>query len=1010
MKGFTLYRSSAGSGKTYTLVKTYLSLLFSIESDYGFKQILAITFTNKAADEMKKRVFSALEKIVEEKIDNSLAKEIAQENNFDLYEIVKRAERIHNKILHNYGDFSLMTIDKFTNHVIRAFSNELGLSEKYEVILEENEFLEQGISEFIDQTTTNSFQLNLIQQFIDESIRQGVQNDIEKQLKKLNRIIFQSDFRNYDSLNPSDLLKLRNHFLAELKAKEDNLKFQCNNGELILKTNNIETTWQSYARLNKVFDAFNQLKTINYETIEKWSLWYEKEQWFKKSLKEDQWQVIEEVKVEINFAVKNILSNLFDWLKLIELHKFITPFSMVQALVQKIEIKKQQQNSIFISDFNFLISDIIKQEPAGFIFERIGSRYQYILVDEFQDTSQMQWENLIPLIHESLSNGGKNLIVGDAKQAIYRWRNGDVKQFINLPSISDNYLKSNYQQLISQSFDNKVLENNFRSSINIVEFNNWLFENVSLLTQNDNILEAFKDVAQNVKRDVEGVVNIKLKSKGEFDLKEYVSNIINDSLKKGYNYEDVALLIRSKKDGLKIVNVLEELNVPFTSEDSVFLSSSVGYKYLFYGLRYFEFKRENDFKLLIHFLEIYHGKESLNFTKIKSLITDFNFNKFLKLLDFQKLYFVLNLLDLSSQDPYIDVFVNTGLDKIKDEHFSLGEMLSFLDEKSNKITVECGSFNAVQIMTIHKSKGLEFPVVIIPFGSWPNRNSLNTPFVWLDNIDVGGLSVSKFIGELSKKSLYALGKSADFQREENALILDNLNLYYVAFTRAVDELYVAMNDSKSLNNVSDFLVSCLKQHDLFNDDKNDVFINGASKIILENKSILANKNSSISILNQKFEKAQIQEFFSFIDEPNLGTIFHDAISKVKDDFSAAYKYLQDLYNRGGVNQKIVTKCENFLKNIENSKELNFIFSDYKFVYNEREITNDSGEVLRLDRLIIKDDHVIVIDYKTNDGQLDKHKIQLNTYMKALYSSGYKTVVGYILYVSVPKLVEVSLKK
>ena len=215
MKGFTLYRSSAGSGKTYTLVKTYLSLLFSIESDYGFKQILAITFTNKAADEMKKRVFSALEKIVEEKIDNSLAKEIAQENNFDLYEIVKRAERIHNKILHNYGDFSLMTIDKFTNHVIRAFSNELGLSEKYEVILEENEFLEQGISEFIDQTTTNSFQLNLIQQFIDESIRQGVQNDIEKQLKKLNRIIFQSDFRNYDSLNPSDLLKLRNHFLTE---------------------------------------------------------------------------------------------------------------------------------------------------------------------------------------------------------------------------------------------------------------------------------------------------------------------------------------------------------------------------------------------------------------------------------------------------------------------------------------------------------------------------------------------------------------------------------------------------------------------------------------------------------------------------------------------------------------------------------------------------------------------------------------------------------------------------
>lgn len=1007
MKGFTTYRSSAGSGKTYTLVKTYLSLLFSIDSDYGFKQILAITFTNKAADEMKKRVFSALEKIVEETTHNLLAKEIAHENNFDLHELVKRAQRIHNKILHNYGDFSLMTIDKFTNQVIRAFANELGLSEKYEVILEENEFLEQGISEFIDQTATNTFQLDLIQQFIDESIRQGAQNDIEKQLKKLNKIIFQSDFRNYNSLDQSDLLKLRNYFLSEIKSKEDDLKSHCENGISILKTNNIETSWQSYGRLNKIFDAYHQRKTINYETIEKWSLWEENEQWFKKSLKESQWLVIDEVKEDISQEVKGIVSKLFEWLKLIELHKFVSPFSMVQALVKKIQVKKNQQNSIFISDFNFLISDIIKQEPAGFIFERIGSRYQYILVDEFQDTSQMQWENLIPLVHESLSNGGKNLIVGDAKQAIYRWRNGDVKQFIDLPSISNDYLKSNYQQLIKQSFENKVLENNWRSSINVVEFNNWLFKSVSLLTKNGNILEAFRDVSQNVKRDVEGLVHVKLKSKEEFEIKEYVNKIINDSLIKGYNYEDITLLIRSKKDGLKIVNVLEELNIPFTSEDSVFLSSSVAYKYLFYGLRYFEFNKENDLKLLIHFLEIYHEKANLNFAVIKSAINEFNFDEFSKLLDFQKLYFAINMLNLSSQDPYVEVFINTGLEKIKDEHFSLGEMLSYLEEKSNKITVECESINAVQIMTIHKSKGLEFPVVIIPFGSWPNRNSLNPPFIWLDNIDVGGLSISKFIGELSRKSLYALGKSADFDREENALILDNLNLYYVAFTRAVDELYVAMNDSKSLNNVSDFIVSCLKQHDSFDDDKNDVFINGTSKISAEDKTISTIKDSSLTIYNQKFEKAQIQEFFSFVEESNIGTIFHDAISKVKDDFSPAYKYLEDLYISGEVNQKMVSQCENFVKCIENSNELNFIFSDYKFVYNEREIINENGEILRLDRLIVKEDYVVVIDYKTNDDQLDKHKAQINNYMKALYSSGYNQVYGYLLYVSSLELLEVT---
>ena len=155
MKGFTVYRSSAGSGKTYTLVKTYLTLLFSINSDYGFKQILGITFTNKAADEMKGRVFDALDAIAEEGVDNSLAKEIAKENNFDLNQIVQRAKSIFYKILHNYADFNLMTIDKFTNQVIRAFSNELGLSSSYEVILEEIDFLEQTVSDFVDQAAND---------------------------------------------------------------------------------------------------------------------------------------------------------------------------------------------------------------------------------------------------------------------------------------------------------------------------------------------------------------------------------------------------------------------------------------------------------------------------------------------------------------------------------------------------------------------------------------------------------------------------------------------------------------------------------------------------------------------------------------------------------------------------------------------------------------------------------------------------------------------------------------
>ncbi|MFL2585921.1 MAG: UvrD-helicase domain-containing protein [Parvicellaceae bacterium] len=656
MKGFTVYRSSAGSGKTYTLVKTYLTLLFSINNDYGFKQILGITFTNKAADEMKNRVFEALEAITKEGVNNSLAIEISKENNFKLNEIVHRAENIFYKILHNYADFNLMTIDKFTNKVIRAFANELGLSSSYEVILEEIDFLEQAVSDFVDQSASDSFHLDLIQNLIDESIRQGAQNDIEKQLKKLNKIIFDSDLEQHSLLDEKKLLKLRNHVVSEIKNCENQIKIFCNDGNALILQNSIEISWQSYGRLNKVFDAFNQFQKLNIQELEKWDSWLENDQWFKKSLNSNQLNIITALKPEIESVVNKIIDFAKKWLKLIEVHKFITPFSMVQALINTIEIKKRNNNSILISDFNFLVSDIIKQEPAGFIFERIGSRYQYILVDEFQDTSSMQWENLVPLIHESISSGGKNLIVGDAKQAIYRWRKGNVKQFLDLPYLGDSYLKSNYELLLRSANNSMVLDDNWRSSKNIVEFNKWLFNKVANSTGSQNVIDAYKDVSQNFKRDFDGDVNVILKPKEGFDLNNYLKLNIDSVLSIGYQYKDIAILVRSKNDGLKTINSLQEIDIPFISEDSIFLSSSVSYKLIFYGISYFEFNRTKDFKLLLHFLSIYYKNQKNDFEEIKTTLSNLNFDEYHQLFDFQKLHYCSNILKLGSDDPYVEKF------------------------------------------------------------------------------------------------------------------------------------------------------------------------------------------------------------------------------------------------------------------------------------------------------------------------------------------------------------------
>ena len=220
---------------------------------------------------------------------------------------------------------------------------------------------------------------------------------------------------------------------------------------------------------------------------------------------------------------------------------------MVQSLMDRIIKEKSFQNVILISDFNDLVSDIIKNEPAGFIFEKIGSRYKYVLIDEFQDTSSLQWNNLIPLVHESLSVGGQNLIVGDAKQAIYRWRSGNVNQFINLPNIIDSSLKPTYEPLFKGSFEEKSLENNWRSSINIVEFNNWIFNEIIKNYDSENILNAYSGLSQNQQRDYLGLVDIKVSEKSNFDLKKFLKTNISNAESKGYQLKDICILVRSKR-------------------------------------------------------------------------------------------------------------------------------------------------------------------------------------------------------------------------------------------------------------------------------------------------------------------------------------------------------------------------------------------------------------------------------------------------------------------------------
>ena len=1004
-----VYRSSAGSGKTYSLVKTYLSLLFKIKSDYGFKQVLAITFTNKAADEMKKRVLDALDSIYLEGPQNKLALEISKENNFDINQVVKRAKTITIKILHNYKDFNLMTIDKFTNRVIRSFSNELGISNNYNIVLEEEEFLEEVISKYIDEFSKDKEQLKILELMIDQSIQLDVNNDIERQLNKLKKIIFKSSRRFKNSMSKEDISKLKIFLFKKLIDSKNKLKEIGESGIKILKDSNVLDSWLSYGRVNIILNTFNNLATLNYKDIEKWNSWLLKAQWFKKSLSKEEISIIESISDSIITKMTSIINELSYRLKLLEVHKLIVPFSMIQSLMDSISKEKQNQNSILISDFNNLVSEIIKNEPAGFIFEKIGSKYQYILIDEFQDTSTLQWNNLIPLVHESLSVGGENLIVGDAKQAIYRWRNGNVNQFIELPKISDLSLKQSYESLFTTSFIEKKLENNWRSSINIIDFNNWIFKDIIDNLNSDNLKKAYQNLSQYCKRNFHGLVNIQVSEKSEFELNSFLKINISNALNNGYKLEDISILVRSKKDGLKVVNSMLELDIPFISDDSLFLSSSIAFKVLNSALNFFEFNESRDHIILVHFLENYFSFDILNFEAAKKSLKDFDFKYYANLSDFEKLSFTLNLLKINPNDPFVDFFMNLSHQLLLKDNFSMLMLLNYYEQKSNSLTVENAPKNALQILTVHKSKGLEFPVVIVPFTNWDTKNNNDTPYTFISNVDLIDYNIDLYIGEMSNKSLTHLDKKFIYEIEEGEVLLDKMNLYYVAFTRAIDQLYISFEESNNENNISNLMISSIKNHSDYNfETKSLIFSKNNEKPTikrLKEQSISKKLDLPISFSNSYFNS--FNDNLKFKPSINFGTFFHDVISKIYTDFSTGYKYLDSQTFNTSFDSSFILKCKDLLQKIENNKSLSFIYQSNQLIYNEREFLSSDGDIYRLDRLLIQNNKAIIIDYKTSKGDNDIN--QLTNYLTNINLCEFDNVSAFLLYVSNNELLEVTLK-
>ncbi len=1020
-----VYRSSAGSGKTYTLVNAYLKLLFSSSSDYSFKTILAITFTNKAADEMKHRVISTLEQISNGK-KTDVRDYLSNELNIDSHKIELRAGKILVKIIHNYSDLSILTIDRFTHKIIKSFSKELGLSFQYDIELEEKDFLEECIVQLLDYVGSDKDLTKYLHEMVDESVRKSQNFNIERQLNLFKSLLFKSDrddqINVLEKLNIEEFSQIRNSVISNFDKTIVSIKEVAKKGRELISESGLPENAFSRKRFPQIFNVFLEEDVIKFKFFENITKWNEEQKWFNKAFINDA-SAISYTPI-LNDQTALIIKEIGNYFKYLEINKHFTAFSLVFLLIDRIETTKKDKGVILISDFHQLIGKIIENEPAGFIYERLGSRFNHVLIDEFQDTSSKQWSNLLPLVHESLSSGGTNLLVGDAKQAIYRWRDGDVTQFINLPKVDSS--QKEFSSLLTQYYNEYKLDSNWRSSKSVVKFNNDLFSDISSKFNHSSISDIYKDVKQNIVNKDIGKVEVSIVEKDIFELKDYLTKHIELSLDQGFSYQDINVLVRFKKEGMLVADVFNEIDVPFVSDDSVFLASSVDYKFLFHFIQFIEIQSDYSKLHVLKRLESdsKFSHKSFNWNEIYSNLKDFTINELLihfnemdlsyyfSLSIMEKISYILHVLKIDVLNPYIDKLLDTTWNFFYKKPCTMYDVLEMWKEKELKISVDVGTQNAVRIITIHKAKGLEFPIVIIPFGSWKNTNSTNQSYVWLNQHLDKELGIANFIAPMQRTSLSRLQVDEVYQKEMELLFLDNINLYYVAFTRAIDNLYVCMNPTSNFTDVSDFIYDFVIKHDSFDEELSRLsFGENESKV---NPDFNVNDDASIESNHLDFSTAHLPKTISLVlpkgyyknDQILYGDFFHSIMEKIFTNFNMGHLHNKQLYLSNEISKDLYDEFTKVLNQISNNPKLNFLFDANSTIYNEREIYLEDNRKFIIDKLILANNgKTYILDYKTGEED-QKHLKQVSEYINALKGAGYKDCTGYLLYIPSMTLLEV----
>jgi len=1030
---FLVYRSSAGSGKTFTLVKEYLAILLQKDSVYSFKSILAITFTNKAANEMKERVLHTLHAFAsDQKLEGGektmmdiLKKELVKGEEY----IREKAREITTAVLHNYGDFNITTIDKFMLRVVRSFAHDLKLPINFEVELDDKTLVSNAVDQLLMKVGENDELTDALIKYTKHQTEEEESWNIEKKLKEIApQLMKEQGFRHIQKLRTFTLP----HFIEQNKELNEKIKVYEKQQSKLAKDAlkliaSVGLSGDEFAGgKSAIFGALqklNQHKFAEFRTSGGVKNVIN-ENWYKKTTPTFEQEKIDGIKGELSAIIHKSIELYDKENGAYELNVLVSKNLFALALLNEIEKiiddLREEQNFVHISEFNKRILDIVLSEPIPFVYERIGEKFQHYLIDEFQDTSVLQWQNLLPLIDNTLASGHRNLLVGDAKQAIYRFRGGDVEQFARMGDPAktfDNPLIQERVDALNRNFEEKILSENFRSTKNVIRFNNEYFEKLK------NILPAtlqdyYKDYFQKDNFAKQGgfVHAEKLSSTKaeEFteEVMEHIFAVINDCLQRGYQYSDIAILTRKNDIASDIADELMNKGIPVVSAESLLLYKNAHIDLLI-SLLQLSLQPHNKSALIKSIRNLYNNgnlgidyhEELEKYSLRADLLLNTLREKGVNIHDLShiSLYELVQLWALKLNIPIANNYLIQFFDMVNKYGVQngpdLSKFLEWWEENCEKFSVQVNeNENAVKLSTIHKSKGLEYPIVILPYAPQRIYNS-ERDSIWIDqnssHLPSAYISLKSTLEQTELRDIY--------QEERNRILLDSVNLLYVAFTRAKAEMYIytTKGDYTKLNNVQDIL-------SLLFEGESVVAETGVKDI---KTSVLVQENNSylpqINYHSNWREKVQISKqaptIWDGVSPKEYGNIIHTILSRL--DYSKnLLQVLDNAFSEGLISEEQKISLHEKIGNIITRPEIAFLFEEGIQLKQEQEIITDKGEILRPDRVVEKDNLIYIIDFKTGE-ESEKDKKQLHRYETHIFQIHNKPVKSYLLYLERNKIVE-----